>query len=179
MQKHRAKTAADTWRERCGFLEKENAFLREENAVLKGRVSDLEEKICMLMARIEKLEDQLKKNSRNSSKPPSSDTKEDQSKKNQSLREKTGRKPGGQKGRLGISRSQVDDPDHVIPCTPKACSGCGISFEEKPWTSSILLSARQEIDIPPIVPIVTEYQRMEVTCSCGAKTCGAFPSHLK
>lgn len=91
MASSRTKTPADIWRERAHFLEKENAFLRV-------RVSELEEKLSLCLVRIEKLEnqleDQIKKDSNNSSKPPSSDQKEDLPKKNQSLRQKSDKKSG-------------------------------------------------------------------------------------
>jgi transposase len=51
-----------------------------------------------IMERVEKLEDQLKKNSANSSKPPSSDRSSQAKPKQRSLRGKSGKKPGGQKG---------------------------------------------------------------------------------
>lgn len=51
-------------------------------------------KIVELEARIENLEAQLKQNSRNSSRPPSSDFFKPKPK---SLRKKSGKKPGGQK----------------------------------------------------------------------------------
>ncbi len=179
MKKLRSKTSSDLWRERAQFLEKENAFLKKENVFLKERVSDLEGKIIILMARIEKLENQLRKDSNNSSKPPSSDIfKENIPKKNQSLREKSGRAPGGQKGRKWISRSQGENPDMIIECTPEVCTSCGKDFRGNPWISSSIISRRQEIDIPPILPVVTEFQRIQVVCSCGQKSCGNFPSHL-
>ena len=78
-------------RERCEFLERENASLHKENVFLKERVQSLEEKIIILMARIDKLENQLKKDSSNSSNPPSSDMIKENVKKNQSLREKSGK----------------------------------------------------------------------------------------
>ena len=66
--------------------------------------------------RIEKLEaeakhlsDQLAKNSRNSNKPPSSDTFNKPAPK--SLRKKTERKPGGQKGHDGTTLKMVDCQD--------------------------------------------------------------------
>lgn len=56
-------------------------------------------KIQELEARIKELEDQISKNSRNSSKPPSSDEFDKPAPKSQ--RKTTGRKAGGQKGHEG------------------------------------------------------------------------------
>ena len=51
----------------------------------------------------------LEKNSKTSSKPPSSDI--NFPKRNQSLRSKSGRNPGGQSGHVGKTREQVENPD--------------------------------------------------------------------
>ena len=178
MKKLRPKTSSDLWRERAWVLEKENILLRKENVLLKARVNDLEDKITILLARVDQLENQIRKDSNNSSKPPSSDMFKEDIKKNQSLREKSWKMSWWQKGRTWVSRSQVADPDTVIECIPEACISCGKDFQSNPWISSSILSRRQEVDIPPIRPIVTEYQRIEVVCDCGKKSCGTFPSHI-
>ena len=64
-------------------------------------ILDLMDTVEQLTARVEQLEDQLKKNSGNSSKPPSTDKAFGAKPKNRSLRRKSGKKPGGQKGRKG------------------------------------------------------------------------------
>src|SRR4030042_1030569 len=61
----------------------------------------------------------LKKNSSNSSKPPSSDNFSP--KKNQSLRERSGKKSGGQNGHNGSTRNQTNTPDKIISCRPNRC----------------------------------------------------------
>jgi hypothetical protein len=42
-----------------------------------------------------------------------------------SLRRKSGRKPGGQKGHPGSTLAQVADPDEVLRHEPGVCAGCG------------------------------------------------------
>ena len=128
------------------------------------------ERLIQLEERIAKLE----KNSSNSSKPPSSDI--DKPKKNQSLRKKTGRKPGGQKGHAGKTREQVKSPDEFSLCTPKECEICGKVLCSK---NAQIIGKRQEIDIPPIKPVVTEYQLMKITCTCGHCNKGKYPEHIK
>ena len=101
----------------------------------------------------------LEKNSRNSSKPPSSDFHPP--KRNQSLRTSSGRKSGGQNGHAGTTRSQVENPDMVIVNRPEACSSCHASLKN---VSGLLLEKRQVADIPPIHLSVTEYQNESVIC---------------
>ena len=71
--------------------------------LLSARIVELEE-------RVKVLEDQINKNSRNSSKPPSTDT----FKKIKSQRKPTGRSVGGQKGHKGHTLEMVEKPNHVI-----------------------------------------------------------------
>jgi len=75
-----------------------------------------------LLARGSALEEQLAKNSRNSSKPPSTDGYAKPAPK--SLRVPSGKKPGGQKGHPGHTLSPVETPDHVVVHEPQKCS-CG------------------------------------------------------
>src|SRR3954464_9338628 len=70
-----------------------------------------QETIASLTGRVKELEDRLAKNSRNSSKPPSSDSFSKP--KPKSLRQKSAKKPGGQKGHPGRTLSLVEDPDRV------------------------------------------------------------------
>ena len=78
-------------------------------------------------AKIKELEARLGKNSQNSSKPPSSDGFKKPPPK--SLREKSGKKSGGQPGHKGETLRQVETPDVVVDHTPSVCScGTDLSF---------------------------------------------------
>jgi len=73
--------------------------------------------------RIQELEARLAKDSHNSSRPPSSDSPFKKPPP-RSRRQPSGRKPGGQPGRRGVTRSLVDDPDQcVILPLPGTCAG--------------------------------------------------------
>lgn len=72
-------------------------------------------------ARIAELEEQLHKNSHNSSKPPSTDGYEKPSPKSQ--RKKSGKKAGGQKGHKGHHMA-LAHPDRVERIYPKHCANC-------------------------------------------------------
>lgn len=116
----------------------------------------------------------LKKDSSNSSKPPSSDINSN-SKKNQSLRQKSDRKSGGQSGHKGINREQSNKPDKIVCLRPDKCANCGKDLSEQ---KGIITAIRQEIDIPPIKSETTEYQQEEIKCICGYCNKGQFPEHI-
>ena len=85
-------------------------------------ISNLTQTIDDLNRTIAELQEQLNKNSRNSSMPPSSDGYKKPAPK--SLRQTSGKKVGGQKGHKGQTLKITTKPDTVIPHFPSACSGC-------------------------------------------------------
>ena len=93
------------------------AIVKTQQAIIE----ELTEKLAKAEARIAELEEQLHKNSHNSSKPPSSDGYEKPAPK--SLRKKSGKKAGGQKGHKGHHMA-LDNPDRVERIYPKHCANC-------------------------------------------------------
>ena len=99
-----------------------NPMNREARALLsKDELIDL---VLSLAARLDELERRLGLNSTNSGKPPSSDglSKPPAVRKRRrtgSLREKSGRKPGGQKGHEGETLRQVAEPDAITIIIPR------------------------------------------------------------
>lgn len=75
--------------------------IREEQAI---RVAELEERVRILESR-------LNQNSRNSSKPPSTDFFVKEKPNPKSLRNKSGKKAGGQEGHPGTTLETVNNPD--------------------------------------------------------------------
>jgi transposase len=141
-------------------LKRENEalnFLKRENELLKKRLSKYE----------------TPKNSNNSSIPPSKD--ENRPFKSKSLRKKTGRKPGGQKGREGTTLQMVSDPDQIIDHSPQYCECCGEDLTDTSWE---FVERRQEIDIPPVKPVVTEHRVYKKKCRCGHITTSDFPEGI-
>jgi hypothetical protein len=93
-------------------------------------VESLCSRIETLEAQVQQLENQGKKNSKNSHKPPSTD--EFHKPKPKSLRPKTNRKPGGQLGHVGHTLQRVEHPDHIVIHSVTDCSSCGSSFAHVP-----------------------------------------------
>lgn len=107
-----------------------------------------------LMERVEKLEDQLKKNSGNSSKPPSSDRSSQAKSKQRSLRGKSGKKPGGQKGHWGGTLKRTDNPDEIITHRLEVCPQTGRKLTDADAVGKIRC---QVFDIPEPKFVVTEH----------------------
>jgi len=147
-------------------LEEENARLRSENAAKDAM-------IACLLGRIEELERRLGLNSSNSGKPPSSDGLKKPPRVS-SLREKSGRTTGGQKGHKGETLKQVAAPETIIDHFPSLCPQCGSSLSEP---SSDGYIARQVFDLPEPRPlVVTEHRAHACRCGhCGERTRAAFP----
>jgi transposase len=116
-------------------------------------------------------------NSSNSGKPPSSDGLKKPARVS-SLRERSGKKPGGQKGHKGETLRQVTDPNEVVDHYPSACSMCGAGLDPE---TSVGHSARQVFDLPEPQPVVvTEHRAHDCQCAvCGAKTRAPFPDGVK
>lgn len=99
-------------------------IIKMQQATIEKLTADLEmtnAKLAKAEARIAELEEQLHKNSHNSSKPPSTDGYEKPVPK--SLRKKSGKKAGGQKNHKGHHMA-LDHPDRVERIYPKHCANC-------------------------------------------------------
>ena len=139
-------------------------------------VASQAKRINELEIRIRDLEAQLSKNSSNSSKPPSSDGLKKKPKL-KSLRKKTGKKPGGQKGHEGSNLKMSTHVDKVEPLKLESCTGCGESLEA---VGSIDLKCRQVFDIPLPKMHVIEYQaEVKVCAHCQFKNEAKFPEYIK
>jgi len=150
-------------------LRQENSELKAENYALKKQVSELLDKVSKLERIIENL--QIKKDSHNSSIPPSKEIV----KRNQSLRKKSNKKRGGQFGHKGHSLEMTDNPDQIILLEPNFCNQCGNDLKT---ISANFESRRQIIEIPPINPIYIEYQSMSKLCNCGHLQVADFPENV-
>src|SRR5579863_6620735 len=133
-------------------------------------VSALQEQVETLSARVKELENRLGKNSKNSSKPPSTDG----FRKPVSLRPKSGRKPGGQHGHQGCTLTVTEKPDHTVFHDPNACSCCGKDLAEVEGVATE--ERRQVTDLPPLALEVTEHRVRQKACpDCGHLNTASFP----
>ena len=96
------------------FLTKQNNTLTATVVSMNQTINELDQTINELNQTIKELKEQLNKNSKNSSKPPSSDgLKKPVVKKNRNLRESSGKKQGAQEGHDGVHLSVISNPDHT------------------------------------------------------------------
>lgn len=129
-------------------LSDENKKLKEENATLK-----------------------IKSTSRNSSIPPSKDIT--RSGRTTSLRQKSGKKQGGQEHHKGSNLKFSQTPDEVVDCYVSKCSCCKGDIAICDQT---VIDRQQVIDLPAIVPILTEYVKYKAVCpQCSGTTHSTLP----
>src|SRR5436309_10326509 len=105
--------------------EEELQALREENRMLKALIAELlplKEQLVQATTRIKELEEKVAKDSRTSSKPPSSDGL---ARLPRSSRRPSAKQPGGQMGHRGHTLMMKEQPDVVIHHRPTVCGQCG------------------------------------------------------
>lgn len=115
--------------------------------------------------KINELEKRLNKNSRNSSKPPSSDGLGKPA-RTTSLRENGKNKSGGQQGHKGGTLKQASHPDKTIRHALHFCPSCGLSLSNE---AVLDVAKRQVFDIPVPKVEITEHQTETKYCSCCSK----------
>jgi transposase len=140
--------------------------------------AELEAVVVELRARIAELEARLNQSSRNSSKPPSSDGYSKPSPKKRSLRQRSGRKPGGQAGHEGAHLERVEVPDRQIPHEPERCEDCGRDLADGEELEDG--ESRQVFDIPQKLALeAIEHLAKRRRCAhCGRVNEGRFPEDV-
>ncbi len=134
-------------------------------------IGALEARVTALVAMVQALQEQLHQTSRNSSCPPSSDPPLPQ----RPHRPRGQRRRGGQPGHPGSTRPliPVEEVDEVVVIKPAQCTHCQAPLsgdDPQPWR-------HQVIELPPIKPVVTEYQWHQLACpACGETTRAPWPA---
>jgi len=147
------------------------ADLQSENAGLRAIIAEQAQLIDKLVAEVTELKARLAINSRNSSKPPSSDGYAKPAPK--SRRTRSGKKPGKQRGDPGRHLAQRPSPDVTLIHQPEHCAGCGSDLAD---TAVVGMVRRQVFDLPPVALLCTEHQGERRRCGCGTETTAAFPA---
>src|SRR5712691_9799187 len=138
---------------------------------LEARVETLTTMVHALREQVGTLQEQLNQTSQNSSRPPSSDPPPHQ----RPRRPRSKRRRGGQPGHPGHTRTllPVDAVHEVVVLKPEECPQCHAPLsgdDPKPWR-------HQVIELPPITPVVTEYQWHQLVCTaCGEVTRAPWPA---
>src|SRR5215472_12128889 len=138
---------------------------------LEARLESIEAMVHALQGHIRTLEERLNQTSRNSSRPPSSDPPPSQ----RPHRLRGQRRRGGQPGHPGSTRTliPVEEVDEVVVIKPAQCTPCQAPLsgdDPQPWR-------HQVIALPPIKPVVTEYQWHQLVCAaCGETTRAPWPA---
>src|SRR4051812_12438977 len=136
----------------------------EVQAAVSGLVQSFEKRIA-------DLEEQLGKNSTNSSKPPSTDPP---SVKRRPPAPASGKKRGGQPGHHRKARPLVPPEQlrQVFDCKPPQCRWCGDALagdDPEPIR-------HQVAEVPPVLPVVDEYRLHRLKCPrCRTSTCATLP----
>jgi len=147
-----------------------------ENQTLRNDLAKALERLEEANARIKQLEGQAAKDSHNSSKPPSTDGFKEPLRRTQSLREKSGKKSGGQPGHPGKTLMQVEQADQTVRLTVEQCHGC---HQELAEVSLCRTERIQVFDLPRVHLQVTEYHVEVKACPrCQAETRADLPDGL-
>jgi transposase len=137
---------------------------------LAGRIEQLER-------RVERLEEELRRNSDNSSLPPSQDPRPAKRRQKPAGQGRSGRPPGGQPGHPGSGRGLVplERLDEVVEHLPARCSGCGHSLEGVPTVGQP--RRHQVAELPEVSVSITEHRLLRRGCpACGEQTKAALPA---
>src|SRR6266567_443054 len=157
----------------CELLRRKDEELEQShqaNQDLREGLKQAIQAIEYLQERVKALEGQQAKDSHNSNLPPSSDRF---ARPPKSLRQKSGKKPGGQKGHRGHHLRQVETPDEVLLHPVERCEYCQHDLREHPGE---ILERRQVMDLPVKRLWVTEHRVEEKQCPVCSHLTRALPS---
>jgi hypothetical protein len=184
-QRHSRQSSREQLRRENERLQRENEELRRKVAEGEKQIAEREKQIADAEKQIADLERQLalrKRNSTNSSKPPSSDGLAGKQRP-RGRKHKSKRKPGGQPGHPGHHRALIPtaEVNAVEVLLPQQCGHCGRNLPQKPGQMRTEGEPRrhQVTEVPPVKVHVTEYQFPNVVCGgCGKTTRAPLPAEI-
>jgi transposase len=146
------------------------ARLEAKLAELMAAFAEQQATITRQAERIAQLEERLRTSSKNSSKPPSSDSPSTPSRPEKPA---SGRKPGGQPGHERHERplEPAEKARKIVACIPDRCEACDRKLHGRDATPR----RHQVFDLPKIEPFFDEFQIHAVGCTCGHVTSGKLP----
>lgn len=148
--------------------------LQQQITEQQAQITEQQTQITELRSLVDQLQSRLNGNSKNSSRPPSSDgLRGNRCRKNTSDRK---RAPGGQPGHPGQSLEFSTQPDEIQNLKLERCPHCRTSLETEVVLGTV---KRQQWEIPPIELVVTEWQAEQKWCECCGKAVTAvFPETI-
>jgi transposase len=175
----RLERRAEKFERRAEKLESRVVELEAEVAARDERIDELEAKNAKLEAENAKLRGEASQNSRNSGKPPSSDSpKQRAERKKRKKKRGSGRRRGAQPGHKGHQR-QLLPPDKVTRTRerfPKRCACCRDPLPKVPHGDPI---RHQTVEVPKLEPDVTEDRLHAVECPrCETLTRARLPHNV-
>jgi len=183
----RAEQDREELRRKYERLQKELEEAQKQVRDKDKTISDQEKQIGDQEKRIADLERELagyRKNSSNSSKPPSTDAPASKPSRYPE-REKSKRKPGAQPGHSGKHRAPVppERVDHTVVISAEACQHCGKDLPKSgdaAYQTAGEVHRHQVTELPPLRAEITEYQCPKVVCpDCGKGTRAPLPAEFQ
>lgn len=141
--------------------------------LMSQRLQEQDERIKQQEQRIRQLEERLNQSSKNSSKPPSSDGfgQSQASQKNTKKPKPRRRRQPSPRQMRKLKPSEACD--QVRELLPSVCSDCGAPLSG----CDAHPHRHQEIELPPIEPMVIEYRLHQLSChACGYQTRASLPA---
>lgn len=162
------------------------ALIAEQASLITGQaatiseqgdmITQLQEQLAATNQLVNDLHHRLSKDSHNSSLPPSSD-RFSRPRRTHNLRERSGKKPGGQEGHEGKSLPLVQTPDSIQVHELSHCPDCQQDLTQIPVVS---VERRQVREVPVPQMVVTEHQAVRKYCPrCQRLQVAAFPETVR
>jgi transposase len=148
------------------------ALWEQTPLAVREYIRTLEARVAALEATVQQWLERLHQDSHHSSRPPSSDLPH--AMRPRPRRGASGRQRGGQPGHPWQSRAlaPIEEVDIGVPVKPRQCRRC-----QHPWQGEEPQPYRHQVpEVPPIKPVVTEYQLHRLICpACGMPTRADLP----